>query len=624
MTDKTGFSLDINVNPTSGFKPLPDRVAFDLCKAYPVAGGKVLLHNTLSGKRAMVMPEVYAVLLGCSQFQTLDRHVASIIESNPGMQDQQADIHKVLKHMLESGMMVSAKTVCDRLRRKVETTAVDNPAMLPVVTIITWERPQALERLLESVVANCDTEKIHRLYVIDDSRKAENISQNQLIVEKVATEIKAPLQYFGRKEQQSLLDDLVKRLPEHENGIRFLADHSRWQDRWTSGLARNLALLLSCGRRLVMMDDDTLCDVYTPGKERPEITFSDDPREAEFFASEQDWASRHQPLNPDPVDRHMQCLGLSFSEALDKLGQNHLQPAGLANTTALLVSELQAESPILMTECGSLGCPGTSRNTWLPDMAPASLKQMLASGQKTRNALNSRLLWSGRNHPHFAPRPNMSQITGFDNREMLPPYLPIERGEDRLFGYLLDFIFPQAVTLDYPWAVPHLPIPQRDWQDEDRNFTPGNTFPFFFFEQVLEQKSSCLARSPQDRLAALSAWFNDLAAASGDTLTDIYRDTRLSNDSGQLQQLNALLSTAESAPPDWQEYLQNGIEKLNTDLDRFSGGDFPLKGLPAELEGEALIAFWKEVWSDFAGALNAWLAIRVAAAEIVGARPTPE
>jgi len=619
MTDKAGFSLDISVDPATGIKPLPDQVAFDLCKAYPVPGGNLLLHNTRTGKRAMVMPEVYASLLSCSRFQTLDHHVTNIIDKNPGMQGQQADIHKVLQSMLESGMMVSAKKVCDGLRRRPEQSAEEKETAAPVVAIITWERPQALERLLKSITANCDTGKLHRLYVIDDSRKTENISQNQALVDAFAAGIDAPLEYFGQDEQRSLLDSLVKRLPEYENAIRFLADQSRWRNHWTSGLARNLALLLSCGRRLVMVDDDALCDVYTPPQPRPSITFSDDPREAEFFASEKDWAARRQEINPDPVDRHLQCLGLTFSEALDVLGQNHLKPAGFTNATALLTSELHLDSPVLMTECGSVGCPGTSKNTWLPDMAPGSLKQMLASEQKTANALNSRLLWSGRNQPHFAPRPNMSQITGLDNRQMLPPYLPIERGEDRLFGYLIDFIFPEAVTLDYPWAAPHMPIPQREWEEADRDFTPGHSFPFFFFEQVIEQKSSCLARSPRDRLAVLSARFNDLARASGDTLTAMYRDSRLQNDSVQLEKLSALSSAADSAPTDWQDYLRNGIRQLDADLDRFSRKDFPVKGLPATLEDAELIAFWKEVWSGFAGSLSVWPEIRKAAAEIVEA-----
>ena len=55
-----------------------------------------------------------------SQFKTLDQHTATIIERNPGMQGQQADIRKVLQSMLDSGIMLSAKSACDRLKQKAE------------------------------------------------------------------------------------------------------------------------------------------------------------------------------------------------------------------------------------------------------------------------------------------------------------------------------------------------------------------------------------------------------------------------------------------------------------------------------------------------------------------------
>lgn len=617
MTDKSDFSLDITVNPASGFKPLPDQVVFDLCKAYPMPDGNLLLLNARNGKRAVVVPELYASLLSCNQFQTLDQHAARIIESNPGMQGQQTDIRNVLQNMVETGMMISAKRTADSLKRTVDTTVDAKGSAKPVVAIITWERPQALERLLNSITANCNSKEFHRLYVIDDSREATNISQNQALVKKMAAGIDAPVQYFGQDEQQSLLNDLIEQLPAHEQAIRFLADQSRWREHWTSGLARNLALLLSCGHRLVMIDDDTICDVYDPPQLKSNISFSDGPREADFFSSEQDWAHLHQPINPDPVNRHMQCLGLSVSEALEVLGQNHLKPSSFINATALLVSQLQVDSPVLMTECGSLGCPGTNVNTWLPDMAPASLRQMLASGKKTTNSLTKRKVWSGRNQPHFAPRPNMSQITGFDNRQTLPPYLPIMRGEDRLFGNMLDFIFPTAISLDYPWAIPHLPLPEREWRNKDLNFTPTDSFPFFFVEKVLEYKSSCQADSADDRMWALSAWFKDLAAAPGSTLTAMYRDARLRDNSERLEHLNALLSAAETAPVDWQNYLSNGIKQLNTDLDQASREDFRIAGFPSTMEGDELITFWKETWTGFAAALNAWPEIRKAAAKLI-------
>lgn len=617
MTDKTGFSINMPINPASIFRPLPQWVAFDLCQAYPVADGNLLLHNTQNGKRAIVKPEVYASLLTCRQFKTLNQHTARIIEQNPDMQGQQEDIRKVLKNMLDSGIMLSAKSVCDRLKLKIQVRSEEDEYSAPVVAIITWERPQALERLLESIAANCDTEKLHRLYIIDDSRKAENISQNQAVAKRFITKIDTPIQYFGQAEQQYLLNGLVQKLPAHENSIHFLADQSRWRDHWTSGMARNLALLLSCGHRLVMLDDDVICDVYDPPQQKPDIAFSDSPREAEFFESEQEWDYLKQPLNPDPIKRHMQCLGLSLAEALDVLGQNHLNPAGFTSATALQISELQPDSSVLITECGSLGCPGTSSNTWLPDMAPASLKRMLKSADKTSQALSTRKVWSGRNQPHFTSRSNMSQITGFDNRRMLPPYLPILRGEDQLFGIMLDFIFPNSVALDYPWAVPHLPMPDRQWRDRHLNFTPADSFPMFFVKKIVEDRSSCQSDSASDRLSSLSCWINNLATASAGTLSSMYRDSRLRSDSERLHHLTMLLETNKSAPVNWQNYLRNGISQLNTDLDRASRSDFVVKGVPTTMETDELIAFWKSVWADFASALAAWPKIRDAATEVV-------
>ncbi len=612
--------MGVTVNPAVGFNPLPDLVAFDLCRAYPVPGGNLLLHNTRSGKRAMVKPEVYTSLVHCNQFKTLEKHTAAIIERNPGMQGQQADIRKVLQSMLDSGIMLSAKSVCDKFKQKVESPPREKDNAAPVVAILTWERPQALERLLESIATNCDTENLHHVYVIDDSRKAENINRNQELTNLYLPKIHTPLQYFGRSEQRSLIDSLVKQLPQHESAIHFLADHARWSDHWTAGLSRNLALLLSCGRRLVMMDDDAICDVHDPPRPKRDVTFSDNPREAAFFGSEQEWAHLKQPINPDPINRHMQCLGLTFSEALTVLGQNNLKPAGFANATALQLSELGTDSAVLVTECGSLGCPGTANNTWLPTMASVSLKHMLASGEKTTQALGSRKVWSGRNQPHFSPRSNMSQITGFDNRLMLPPYLPIMRGQDRLFGNMLDFIFPESIVLDYPWAVPHLPLPDRQWRDKDLNFTPSNSFPMLLVEKIIEHKSSCPSASSRDRLSALSTWFNDMAGANADSWSAMYIDSRLSRDSDLLQSLNTLLAQAEKAPVNWQNYLRNGITQLNADLNRVSLQDFELKGLPSHLDSDALITFWKVVWGDFATALKAWPEIRDVAAEIVNSK----
>ncbi|MGD9020502.1 MAG: hypothetical protein PVF46_01795 [Lysobacterales bacterium] len=621
MIEKTDFSIDIPVDPRAGFKPLPDLYAFDSCKAYPVTEGNLLLHNVRNGKRVMVRPEVYASLLRCDEFRTLERHADNIIAQNPSMQGQQADIRNVLQQMGNAGIMRSAKSLVEELKNSPADSSADERK--PVSAIITWERPAALQRLLASIADNCDTARLHCLYVVDDSRSEENAEANRALVARYTEQMKAPLHYLGQAEQQSYIRKLAQVIPQHENAIRHLIDQGRWVDQWTCGLSRNVAVFLSCGRRLVVMDDDVICDLYDPPSPGSEIRFSDAARETDFFASKEDWSHFRQQINPDPIERHLRFLGLGLSEAIGALGQQHLKRSSLEGAPCSLANELHPASPVLVTALGSFGCPGTEDNTWLPNMAAGSLQKMLASQKKTSDALTRRQVFSGRNRPHFSPRPNMSQMTGLDNRRMLPPYLPITRGEDRLFGYMLDFVFPTAVTLDYPAAVPHLPIPEREWTMQDLDFTPRGRFPLFFFNKVMEQRDFCRSSGPADRTGALAAFFRDLAAASSETLQGMQRDASLAIGSRKLRRLDELLASGTSIPVDWQNYLRNGIRQLSTGLDAVSRSDLPVKGLPAELEGEALIAFWRETWDGFAEALAAWPEIREAAATLADSGEPP-
>jgi hypothetical protein len=56
----------------------------------------------------------------------------------------------------------------------------------------------------------------------------------------------------------------------------------------------------------------------------------------------------------------------------------------------------------------------------------------------------------------------MSAVTGLDHRSLLPPYVPALRGEDFLFGVMLEKIAPESVVMGLPWGVPHLPVDKRN------------------------------------------------------------------------------------------------------------------------------------------------------------------
>ena len=207
----------------------------------------------------------------------------------------------------------------------------------------------------------------------------------------------------------------------------------------------------------------------------------------------------------------------------------------------------------------------------------------------------------------------MSLITGLDNRAALPPYFPVLRGEDRLFGAMLDMLFPGVAALDYAWASPHLPLEDRDRSSAETDFGAQPPFPRFFLDWIAVTTRRCSAGSHEHRLAALAGFYDELASMDDAALAELYRDEQTYSACDTMVQLRAALDRATDAPQNWVQYLEAGLSKVNVDLvESFAGP--AISGSPAGTEGAELFTLWREHWRAFGAALRAWPEIRKAAA----------
>jgi hypothetical protein len=62
----------------------------------------------------------------------------------------------------------------------------------------------------------------------------------------------------------------------------------------------------------------------------------------------------------------------------------------------------------------------------------------------------------------------MTMHCGLDNRQALPPFLPVLRNADGVFGQLLRAVYPQGAIAHLPAAVLHLPGEPRAFQEQGR------------------------------------------------------------------------------------------------------------------------------------------------------------
>jgi hypothetical protein len=415
-----------------------DLFVLDLLTVLDLPDGSILARNKRNGRQMVLPLDVYSAIAQCSSFRSQEGHANELVRRNPSASGRQSEIHSLLQSIRQGGLTLPAAEVCDRLASSVKAESVDDK---PVVVIITCDRPDALQRLLQSLLANSDQERMQSCYVIDDSRDAENRTRNRNIAREFTSKLSVGVRYLGEDEASGIMAALIERLPHHEKMIRFLIDRQRWASFWTAGIARNISQLVSVGCPVIILDDDVLFEVFDPPFTDPGVEFSTREREIQLFRDRKEWQGMQATRNPDLIGRHMQCLGLSLPDALSVLGIEKLDPQALAHAGAAMANRLQRSSRVLITQCGSFGDPGTGTNRWLATMNPTSRERLLGSPGLLEHALNERNCWMGRTRPVFEASANISQATGLDNRGYLPPYFPIDRGQDRLFGYMVEFIF---------------------------------------------------------------------------------------------------------------------------------------------------------------------------------------
>jgi len=607
----TSFSYTFSGPGPKGPAPEAELFAMDQWNEFRLPGGQVLARNPNTGKEMVLPQEVVTAMSYCREFRSLAEHVDVLMEDLDGDPARAAAIESVVKSIRDGGLTVSARDIC---RELAPVEAAEPIGEKPVVVVLTCERPQALERLLGSMLANCDLAAVDCCFVVDDSRSPESGARNREITDKADQSASTRIRYFGAAQSRELMDGLIARMPRHEEAIRFLIDRQRWKDYPSYGVARNFSHLLSVGRPVIVFDDDTICEVCEAPVQEAGVEISSRQREARFYADNEEWRELRDAEQHDPVARHMQCLGLTLPQALSVLGIPGLAQSDLRLAPYDFARRLDRDSPVLITECGALGDPGTGNNCWMAQLTGDSRDLLLGIEGRLQLALEQRCCWMGRARPLFSPEGNISQVTGFDNRRFLPPYFPITRGEDQLFGYITRHIYPNSVVLDYPWAVPHLPIPERNWSESERRFALSARFPRTLKEQIARRGDESISDNPHSRLEYLARYYIDLADSPDEALMDRFAGDWHDYRARQLRGMEKILQESKTGSREWQDYIEDAFGQIQSSiLGELSVG--ALEGSAGDLRGRELVDFWREAWRGFGQSLLAWNDIRETARE---------
>lgn len=509
-----------------------------------------------SGETHVMTFQVLQAMDQCREFRSLDEHAARIESTIAGLAGKRADIRRVLEGLIQRGLLVSDQAFIERLT---SAPTVANTEMRAVF-IRACDRPEQLERLLKSLTEYERTHRAGRRYVVlDDSSLAANTNAQRDLLREFARTTGCKAGYMGRAESQKLAERLGKAVPAAKQTLArlLLRDAHPQAQRFGGGRGWNLALLLSAGSRLALLDDDLSLPLRRADYARDGL----DPNPnalspARFPASMEEAFAWGSEFVEDPFELHLRGCGQSLGALISSdypIERNALRGLSLGR-----LGEFNPNTRVVATQTGSYGSSRTETGLWLYQLDADSREEFWRERSDYQRNVEAQHVWHAAAQAHIATMANFTPLT-LDNSRMLPCTNPVGRGEDGLAGALMRYCHPHTVLLQLPEAVGHRQEVQRKRSDKTMAaFTPRVNH--FLRDYVQRQQGVFRAAAVDHRMHTLAEVLRDLAVSDKDEQVAHLKEYMSYIRADLIDRIQHQIEAVPDAPVYWQADARNIVQ----------------------------------------------------------------
>ena len=437
--------------------------------------------------------------------------------------------------------------------------------LIAQVGIMTADRPSLLKRALESYIAKVKADREVEYVVFDDSKDAAGRNASLEVAKEARRKYNVHVRFAGREERA----EQVRRLCEYAGeSPAILTGGLLLENGYTLGQNRNALLLDSAGVACFFADDDTLCTPVLPPvieKTKIKISSGEDPSDYWCFTNLHQARARTKTFESDFLAAHEELLGKTIGQLEGRV------VAGESLRSGLVHQRLENPgSTVRITFNGLLGdCGwGTPFGLWHEPMGylaftGASLQRLIHSEEFYRHVITSRQLLRVTTREMISDFSfSMLTFCGLDNREMLPPNPPRQRGQDLVFGQILLRCFEAALSGHVPLALGHEPVPSRRfWPGEITRSAGGVDLCRLLIETVGDCEFQSGEITADQRLQALGRHFLGIAALPDKSLAEFFKKRLYESNRRFRQQIMARMESlpvmGEAYAADVARYFQN-------------------------------------------------------------------
>ena len=552
--DPFGFSMNLDATPQSTPPSKAQRFMAPPFRGHPIHADAVLVQPLGQYPPHQLNAQLVQILSLCDGLRTIDGHLRHIAQTLNLSSKHSAAIEEALELLKSRGLLIPESSLLEGLSQ----SASAGPSIPPLshCFIRTADRPKNLTQLLDSIQQQLPRSSGLSVWVLDDSKQPDHVSQNADAIEGFKAQWPGAVHHVDIAKRRALIETIAQRAGADHDRLHWLIEGSEQDPEPTYGASLNTSLLLAAGQRFCMLDDDATLAPFGLEDAHGSIHIqADREQKTAFIDPDQPEANQFPKLGIDPVALHTHWLGQPLAGVVADKAAKH--PELLSKVDAQTLHELSGEPVIRLTTNGTLGDPGTHSMTWLFSQSASDLSAICHQDPNWKNRLfNRRFARSSLSTQLSTDFYLMTTtLTGVDNRVMLLPTAAKGRNEDLLFGVLIRFLYPDALCAQLPMMLPHRPEDKRGWAEEDLS---GHTdlHRRYGFVRILCDWISGLDMSKghlSTRLAYLKACLEHLAK-----LGDQEIKVQLINQLAELQaaQLNAINQTAaELDPPEWLKPL---------------------------------------------------------------------
>ncbi len=509
-----------------------------------------------TGETHVMTFQVLQALDQCREFRSLDEHAARIQSAIPALANKREDVRRVLDSLVQRRLLVSDSGFVEQLG----AAAPRVQAPLRAVFIRACDRPAQLAHLVASLTEYERRFRAGRRYVLlDDSTLSANINEQRDLMREFARKTGCKVNYVGQAERSKILEKFAKAQPQAKAAAESLLLRERHPQaqRFGGGRGWNMALLLSAGSRLALLDDDLRLNLRRPPIAQDGLDPNPNAQvQAAFAANMEEALGYGDEAAQDPFALHLDACGQSLGTlARTQYPVAHRALRGL-NLSRLDL--LAGSSRVVATQLGTYGSARTETGLWMYYLDGRSRQEFWSDRAGYLRNTEAQHVWFG------VGQARVSEVTGFtpftlDNSLMLPCTNGVGRGEDSLWSALTRYVHTDALVLELPQAIAHVQESPRKRADLTRSaYVPRVNH--FLRDYVQRQFGLFKAADPAQRLCLFAEVLRDLAGASVSDRVAHLREYLSYGRADVVDRLQHQLEAATDAPIYWQADMRAIVE----------------------------------------------------------------